>query len=450
VNGTIPPSRFRDGDRLTGHGRERLRRDALAVAGEALAAVDPVAAARRLLRVRDDVLYIGAERYDLAGRDVYVVGAGKATIGLATLVDDLLGPRVRDGAVVVKRGQARDLRHIEVIEAAHPVPDEASLRGGERLLAIAGAARPDDLVLAIVTGGSSSLAVAPAEGITLKDTRALNELLLACGADIRAINDVRKHVSRLKGGRLAAACGCTLVNLTVSDVVGDALDYITDLTVPDRSTFADARAACDRFALWGRLPASVARHLEKADPAQETVKRLRDVRTHMLATPAQMCGAAIAAAATRGYRPELLTLGLEGESADAGHWLAARGRAAAGGAALVAGGETTVTMARRDGGDGGARGGPSQEAAVAAALGLDGAGETCVLCLDSDGSDGPTDAAGGLVDDLTAGAARAAGIALPAALAAHRSGPALQALDDLVVTGQTGTNVNDLRIVLRG
>lgn len=444
--------RFEDAAALTGHGRAHLRRDALAIAAQALAAVDPVAAAQRLLRLEDDVLHIGDDAYDLAGRDVYVLGAGKATIGLAALLDELLGTRLRAGAVVVKRGQGRPLRHIEVMEASHPVPDADSLRAGERLLELAGQARPEDLVIAVVTGGSSALAVAPAEGLTLEDKVATNRLLLASGLDIVRMNDVRKHISRLKGGRLAAACGCEIVNITVSDVVGDPPDYFTDLTAVDRSTFADAAAACDAAALWDRLPAPVAAHLRRAEPAAETVKRLSDVHDHIVATSHVMCAAAAAAAAALGYHAEVLTLELEGESATAGRWLAARLPAAGPGAALVAGGETTVTL---DSDAVGARpaelspsGGPSQEAALAGALALEGGPPACLLCLDSDGTDGPTEAAGGLVDDLTATAGRAAGIDLPAALSAHRAGPALRALGDLVVTGPTGTNVNDLRIGL--
>ncbi|HSL94423.1 MAG TPA: MOFRL family protein, partial [Thermoleophilia bacterium] len=265
------------------------------------------------------------------------------------------------------------------------------------------------------------------------------------------------------------ACGCEIVNLTASDVVGDPPDYFTDLTAADRSTFADAAAACDAAGLWERLPAAVAAHLRRADPAAEPVKDLPCVHDHIVATSAVMCEAAAAAARALGYRAAVLTLELEGESAAAGRWMADRLRVAGAGAALIAGGETTVTIDGETGRSAGPAeetatggpsqeaalgapgqeapmGGPSQEAALAGALALEGGPPACLLCLDSDGSDGPTEAAGGLVDDLTAEAARAAGSDLPAALAAHRAGPALRALGDLVVTGPTGTNVNDLRI----
>lgn len=330
------------------------------------------------------------------------------------------------------------------MEAAHPVPNNASLRGGERLLRLATTTQPEDLVIAIVTGGSSSLAVAPAEGISLADVVATTRLLLASGAQIVHINDVRKHLCRIKGGRLAAACRCTVVNLTVSDVVGDPLDNITDPTVPDTSTFADAQRACDSFELWDRLPGSVAAHLRRADPSAETIKQLRDVRSYVLATSKMMCAAAAAAGHTLGYASEVLTLELAGESADAGRRLAARLRGRTAPTCLITGGETTVRLA----GDVGSTGGPSQEAALAAALELDGGGPACVLCMDSDGTDGPTDAAGGLVDDLSVARARAFDLDLKDALATHTSGDVLVAMGDFLVTGPTGTNVNDLRLAL--
>jgi len=343
------------------------------------------------------------------------------------------------------------LRHVEVLEAMHPVPDESSLVGGCRLLELAEATGPDDLVIGLVTGGSSALAVCPAEGISMADKIATNCLLLGCGADIVAINSVRKHLSRIKGGLLARACGCEIMNLTVSDVVGDPLDALTDLLVPDRSTWLDAQAACDRFDLWDRLPAAVVARLREADPSQETPKDLTRISTWIVADAARMCAAAAAAAARLGYAARVVGLDLESEAAQAGRALAADIAAASPRACLVAGGENTVTLTAGIV-TAGAGGGPSQEAAVAAALALDSApgAAACLLCMDSDGVDGPTEAAGGLVDDLSAAAASAAGVDLPAALAAHAAGPALAALGDLVVTGATGTNVNDLKIALRG
>ncbi len=368
---------------------------------------------------------------------------------MAQVLDELLGERISGGVVVVKHGQAAPLRHIEVLEAAHPVPDEVSLRGGLRLLEIAAEAGPDDLLVALITGGSSALAVVPAEGISLADKAETNRVLLASGADIVAIDDVRKHISRIKGGRLAQAAGCEIVNFTVSDVVGDPLDYFCDLTVRDRSTFAAAQDACDRFGLWERLPRSVADHLRRADPAAETCHRVDRVTSFVLADARMMCEAAARAAGVRGYRAQVLRLDLEGESADAGRWFAAQVAGAGPGSALIAGGEATTTLTA--GLDERAAGGPSQEGALAGALELGAsaaAAGTCLLYLDSDGSDGPTEAAGALVDDTTGAALAAAGVDPLAALAGHVSGAALAATGDLAFTGPTGTNVNDLKIGL--
>jgi glycerate-2-kinase len=448
---------------LTAHGRKQLRADALAIAAAGLKASDPAAELERSLRLEGDRLVIrgrpidGLHRrrgrcdtaVDLAGRRLFLLGAGKATLGMAEVLDQLLGPRIADAAVVVKRGQARTapLRYIEVLEAAHPLPDESSLAGGLRLLALARKARAENVVIALVTGGSSALAVVPADGISLADKVETNRVLLASGADIISMNSVRKHLSAIKGGRLGLDCDCPVVNFTASDVVGDPLDYITDLTVPDSSTWGMAQATCDRFALWGTLPPPVEARLRRADPDQETPKDLPSVRTWIMADAVRMCAAAVAEATARGYAAELLGIDWEGEARDAGIALVRRLLASGPQGCLVAGGENTVTLAK---GASHGLGGPSQEAAVAAALELAGGPAAVVLCVDSDGSDGPTDAAGGLVDDLTADVAAKVGVDLAVALEVHATHDALCAVGDLVGIGPTGTNVNDLKVALRG
>jgi glycerate 2-kinase len=440
---------FRNHEALTGHGRTGLREDALAIAAAGLEAVDPVDALERLVTLDSGILRVGADAYRLDGRDVFLIGAGKATIGMAAVLDRLIGDRLRDAAVAVKHGQGIALDHIEVIESAHPVPDDHSLRAGLRLLGIADRAQPGDLVLAIVTGGSSSLAVAPAEGISLDDKVATNRLLLASGADIVCINNVRKHISRIKGGLLGKACDCTVVNLSVSDVVGDPPDYFSDLTVPDTSTFRMAQQVCERWDLWPRLPAPVVERLRRADPAAETPRTLDDVHTYVVANADMMCRAAAGEARRRGYDARVLTLELEGEAAEAGRWLAERLRGAAAGTALIAGGENTVTLPSGCGSPDHGLGGPSQEAALSAAIALRSMGPACVLCLDSDGTDGPTDACGGLVDDLSAADATAEALDAVKALEAHDCYDTLAAAGDLMFSGSTGTNVNDLKIALR-
>lgn len=430
-----------------GHGETSLRGDALRIAMVGVAAADPGRALRERVGLDGDDLVVDGRRYPLAGRRVLVAGAGKASHALATELEDVLGDRITGGAIAVKPEQARPLGRIEVLAAAHPVPDERSLAAGRRLLDIARSADPGDLLITLITGGSSSLAVVPAAGLSLADKILLNRLLLASGADITEMNSVRKHVSALKGGRLAAACRGEVLNLSVSDVVGDAVDVFISPAVPDPTTFADAREVCDRHALWARLPAAVAGRLRSARAEDETPKVLARVSTHVLATAATMCEAAAEEARRLGYDARVVGLDLVGDAAEGGAAFARRLLREAPGTALVAGGEMTVTL-ELDVPAG--TGGPSQEAALAAALELDGSGSTCVLCMDSDGIDGPSDAAGGLVDDLTTGAATDAGIDIAGALAAHDAGTALRALSDLLVTGPTGTNVNDLKVGLRG
>jgi len=440
VAGEDPPS-------VIAHGREFLRGDAVRIARAGVAAADPGRAFRERVTVAEDALVVDDRSYALASRRVVVVGAGKASHALAEALEDLLGDRIAGGAVAVKPEQARPLDRIEVLAASHPVPDERSLAAGRRLLDIARAVEPDDLLITLITGGSSSLAVVPAPGVSLADKVVLNRLLLASGADIAEMNAVRKHVSALKGGRLAAACRGEVVNFSVSDVVGDLMDVFISPAVPDPTTFADAREVCDRYDLWPRLPASIAGRLRSARPQDETPKSLARVSTHVLATSATMCEAAAEEARRLGYDARILGLDLVGDAARGGAAFARRLLGERPGAALIAGGEMTVTL---DPDVPPGAGGPSQEAALAAALELGGAGPACVLCMDSDGIDGPGDAAGGLIDDLTLGAARDAGFDVGAALAAHDSGTALEALGGLLVTGPTGTNVNDLKVGLRG
>jgi glycerate-2-kinase len=460
----LEPVRFTNYGELTGHGRKELRADALAIVAAGLRAADPAAELARSLLVEGNRLVVrgqsidGLDRrlgqrdtvVDLAGRRLFLLGAGKATLCMALVLDSLLGPRFTDAAVIVKRGHASGspLRYVEVVEAAHPIPDESSLVAGRRLQSIGRQARTGDLVIGLVTGGSSTLAVVPADGISLADKVETNRLLLASGADIVSMNRVRKHLSAIKGGLLGRDCGCEILNFTASDVVGDPLDSITDLTVPDSSTWETARATCDRFGLWDALPSAVAARLRRADADHETPKRLPAVRTWIMADAARMCTAALAEAATRGYAAKLLGLDWEGEARDAGISLARHIGAAVPRDCLIVCGENTVTLATTT--LRGHGGGPNQEAALAAALELAPGSHAVVACLDSDGGDGPTDAAGGLVDDLTAAAVLAAGLDAEAALVAHEAYNALSSAGDLIFMGATGTNVNDLKVALRG
>lgn len=444
----------RNRDALLGHGDAALRRAALEVIERALGAADPYPALTALVRRDGESLRIGGIELGIEGRRVLFLGAGKASVRIAQGVEEVLGERLAGGIVVCKYGEERALSRIRVRLAGHPVPDQAGLAAAEEVAALARATRPGDLVIAGISGGSSALLPLPAEGVSLADKQETTRLLLGSGAGIVEINAVRKHLSRIKGGRLALMLHpeAWLVNLTVSDVIGDPLDYITDPTVPDTSTLADARATLDRHDLWGRVPRSVADHLRGDEPERETPKAFpgRRVRTFLLVGSAAACEAAADAAHALGFAPMILSTRLEGESREVGRTFAAiagevlaAGRPLRAPCAVIGGGETTVRLDSWSG-----EGGPNQEFALGAALALSGAGRAAVAGLDTDGSDGPTGLAGGLVDHLSAARAGGLGIDLRAALARHDASAALRALDDAIVTGATGTNVNDLKLML--
>jgi glycerate-2-kinase len=385
---------------------------------------------------------------------VVVVGAGKATFAIAAALDKQLGDRIDGGLIAVRHDQETSPLGFEVAVADHPLPSDRSAAVAARLLALVEPLGADDLVLACFTGGSSALASLPPFGVSVADKRALHELLLASGMPITAVNTVRKHVSRIKGGRLAAAAApAVIVNLTVSDVAGDALDVITDPTVQDTSTAADARAVLVAYGLWDQVPASVREHLHgAAAESPELDPALID--SALLVTGHGACEAMIAEAEAAGWAAVQLSTSLEGEARELGRMVAnlARSSALEGTpfeppVVLVGcGGESGVTL--RPGTEFGT-GGPNQDAAIAAALELDGAPVAAVM-IDTDGSDGGTAWAGAVADASTVARARELGIDLRQALLSHRSAEPLAALGDLVETGATGTNVNDLIVLAVG
>jgi glycerate-2-kinase len=435
-------------------GLAALRADALACFGAALAAVEPgPRVAAHLVRTDGELALSDGGRWRHAG-PVVVVGAGKAALAMARAAAAAAGPRCRGGLVIVPHGGGTWCRSgIEVVAAAHPVPDAAGVAATERLRALVAAASADTLVVAVLSGGASALLVAPAEGLTLADKQAVTARLLASGADVAAANAVRKHCSRVKGGGLArAAAGAAgLWALVLSDVVGDDLATIASgPTVTDPTTFAEAARVLERWLLPAEVPPAVHAHLARglAGELPETVKpgdpALARTATVLVGRNADAVAAAGAAAAARGYTTEVLTAPLTGEAAAAGRALAARlaqlprGRPGA----LVAGGETTVRVVP------GGRGGRCQHLALAAALAL--AGEpVALLAAGTDGVDGPTDAAGACVDGATVARAAAQGLDPTRALATTDSHPLLAATGDLLHTGPTGTNVADVVVALK-
>jgi glycerate 2-kinase len=417
------------------------REAARAILESALAAGDVAPLVRRHLQSLESRL----------GRAyVRVLGCGKASAVMAAAAEDVIGERVLDGFVVVKDGCAVPVRLVEIAEAGHPVPDERGLAASARLLELARGAGPDDLVLFLVSGGGSALTPAPAPPITLAEKQEVTRLLLASGATIGELNAVRKHLSLFKGGQLArAACPAALLTLALSDVIGDPLDVIASgPTAPDPTTFADACEVLARRELVGRVPRSVRRRLEagRRGELEETPKpgdALFDRVTNVvIGNNALIADAAVAAASRLGYRPHLATRELQGEAREVARDLVARARRLEPPACLIAAGETTVTV------KGSGRGGRCQEFALAAALDLEPADRMTILAAGTDGTDGPTDAAGAIVDAESLGRGAAAADARRA-LDNNDAYRFLAASGDLIVSGATRTNLLDLYVVLR-
>ncbi|MGB6986586.1 MAG: glycerate kinase [Candidatus Aquilonibacter sp.] len=379
---------------------------------------------------------------------VVVVGAGKSAALMASALEDAWPNVPLEGAVVTRYGYKVPTRHIEVLEAAHPVPDTNSERAADRMLAAVAGLGPSDLVIALMSGGGSSLMAKPAPGLTLADKQAATESLLASGATIQEMNAVRKHLSAIKGGRLAlAARPARVVTLAISDIPGDDPSMIASgPTLADASTVADVRAIVARYGL--RLTSAVATYLEHAAETPKPGAIAQDVR--LIATPAMALHAAAARARELGYSP--LVLGeLEGESRDLGIVMAGIARSVrvhsapvAPPVVLISGGETVVTLGSGPAG----RGGRNMEFLLALALALNGAPNVWAIAGDTDGRDGTEDAAGAVVSPDTLARAAAAHLDPRIVLDRHDSFTLFDRLGDLVVTGPTLTNVNALRAVL--
>jgi len=417
-----------------------LRRDAAQIFRAALAAADPGASVER---------HIARRSYDRY-RNIYVVGAGKAGAAMARATERVLGKRITAGLINVKDGHTTKLRRIELNQCGHPVPDERGVAGARRIAAIAAAAGEGDLVLCLISGGGSALLPLPAEGITLEEKQATTRLLLASGATIHEINAVRKHISAIKGGQLARLAEPAAVEaLLLSDVIGDNLDVIgSGPTAPDASTFAGALGILNKFGIRERVPAPVRERLERgaAGLIEETPKRTA-ARNTVIGSSRLALDAAAARARALGYRTMILSSEIEGETREIARMHAAiaremarTGRPLKPPACIITGGETTVTI------KGEGLGGRNQEFVLAAAIEIAGVPETVIFSAGTDGTDGPTDAAGAIADGATL---RRNPDALRY-LEANDSYHYFQPLGDLVMTGPTNTNVMDVRLILVG
>ncbi len=416
----------------------------------ALAAADPGLAVRRVLVREGDGLAIAGFRIPAAAR-LRVLAAGKAAFGMASAVEEIAGDRIAGGLVVTKDGHGRPLARLPLRESGHPVPDARSEAAGRALLTCAAAGEPDEVVLVLLSGGASALLACPLPGLSQGDVAQTTSLLLASGATIDALNCVRKHLCDVAGGRLArAAGGRSLVLLAISDVIGDRLDVIgSGPCTPDPTRFSDALAVLGERRLVQAVPAAVRRHLEAgargevAESPKPGEACFARVHASIVASNRDALQAASHAAAAEGLRPLRLETPLAGEAREVGRRLAALARAArpAAPTLVLAGGETTVTLS------GTGRGGRSQELALAAALGLAGFAGATLLAAGTDGTDGPTDAAGAVVDGGTVARGAARGADAAAALARSDSYGFFAAEGGLLRTGPTGTNVMDLALL---
>lgn len=437
---------------------EKLRQDAWDIFQAGLKAVDPRVAVHTYVRRDGDELVVDERSYRLADFEhIYVIGGGKAGAAMAAAIEEILGERITEGVVNVKYGHTEALRVVKINEADHPVPDEAGLKGAEEVVRLLQKAGERDLVLCLISGGGSALLPLPAEGISLSEKQEVTRKLLACGADINEINAVRKHISRVKGGQLArAAYPATLITLMLSDVIGNYLDVIASgPTVPDRSTFEDAREIIERYHIWNDIPESVRTHIEKGVRGEipETPKAgdpiFSETQNVVIGSNMQAVLAAKEKAEEFGYHSLVLSSFIEGETRDVARVHAAiakeilsTGHPVGAPACVVSGGETTVTL-RGDG-----KGGRNQEFVLAAALDIAGLDSVVILSAGTDGTDGPTDAAGAVADGETVDRARSQGLNPRQHLRDNNAYPFFKALDDLLITGPTNTNVMDLRLVL--
>lgn len=439
---------------------DRLKFDAKTIFAAGVAAADPFQAVSRTLRLLPDKLCAGKASLPRATESkIHLLAVGKAAGPMAAAAEEILGEHLGKGLAVSKYDHLWPLQRVQLLQAGHPLPDANGVAATAAVKALLQAAAPTDLVLCLLSGGASALLPAPPAGINLEEKLATTELLLGCGASIQEINCVRKHLSTLKGGGLARlAAPRRMLTLILSDVVGDPLDVIASgPTVPDPTTFADTLAVIERYQLLNRLPASVRSYLQRgrAGRVPETPKPgeacFEGNVVQLVGSNSQSLRAAAAKAAELGYTPWVLTSSLTGETrqvaavhAAIARELAAHGQPVPPPACLLSGGETTVTLR------GQGRGGRNQEFALAAAHGIAGLTDVVILAAGTDGTDGPTDAAGALVDGGTLQRARQAGLDPLRHLEQNDAYPLFAALGDLLVTGPTNTNVMDLQLILVG
>ncbi len=422
-----------------------MKKHALQIFRAALDAAEPQQAVLRHLRSDGRTLIVGRQRYRLMETErIFVIGAGKASAAMASAVERLLGRRITDGLVTVPDGVTSRVRRIRLQNARHPLPDQRGVDGAHQIAEIARQAGERDLVICLISGGASALLPAPAPGLTLEQKQSITKALLNGGATIHELNAVRKHLSMIKGGQLAAlAYPARVIALILSDVIGDDLDVIgSGPTVGDRATVADARAVLKKYLV--EEPHGVLRETPK--PGDTRLSRVQNV---IVGSNRLAMDAAAAKAKELGYKPLILSTFIDGETRDVAAMHAAiakeiiaNDRPARRPVCILSGGETTCTVR------GTGLGGRNQEFVLAAAIALQGAPDTMIFSGGTDGLDGPTDAAGATADGNTVARAAALGMDARAYLANNDSYHFFEPLNGHVKTGPTGTNVMDVRALL--
>ncbi len=445
---------------MSGHSRliARMREDAQTIFFSGLQAVEPGSAIRRYCRVERERLVVGDRAYDLNRyHRILIVGAGKATAPMAATMEAFLADRITDGLINVKYHHVAELQRIQLVEAGHPVPDQNGQAGALRMLRLAQSAESQDLVICLISGGGSALLPLPADGLRFEDKQTTIKVLIGCGATIHEINAIRKHISAIKGGRLAQAVyPATLISLILSDVVGDNLDVIASgPTVADSSTFDDCLRIVQRHHIETQLPEAIIRHLkagadgEVAETPKADDSAFQKTQNLVVASNIEAMLAARQKAEDLGYRTLVLSSMIEGDTQTVArvHGAIAReivktGNPVALPACILSGGETTVRVT------GSGLGGRNQEFALVAALDIAGWEDIVVLSGGTDGTDGPTDAAGAIADTATIQRALKLEMDAEHFLSDNDSYHFFEKLQDLFITGPTNTNVMDLRIVL--
>jgi len=454
----LGPGTSSDGRMTSASDHAKSRRDATSIFESALSAADPGRCVARFVSSEDAHVRLGDERLALANiSKIVVVGAGKATPAMAVSLEEILGDRISVGTINTKYGHALPLSHIETVECGHPIPDAAGVRGTERMRQYLAHLDEAALVIALFSGGGSALLPAPVDGVSLEEKQDTTQALLDCGATIDELNALRKHLSTIKGGRMShLAYPATVHSLVLSDVIGDQLETIASgPTHPDSTTFADCMEIARRYKIYDQLPASVRQHLESGGsgataetpgPDDECFTR---TCTKVIGNNSLAIEAAKETAYQLGYRTLVLSTRLQGEAREVATMLAAVAQEISAAnqpvsppACLISGGETTVTI-RGDG-----KGGRNQELALAAAVALNGWHGITLLSGGTDGTDGPTDAAGAIVDGSTVERARELSLEAQPFLDRNDSYHFFSELGDLVITGPTNTNVMDLQILL--